>query len=978
MKKVFVFVSTTFIISISPFILKGQTQIIEAFPPNKIELKAGPEVISNMWGPCDCKISSKYTILYKDSYYKTIDKIIDNRFPNEPFQILINGQIVNPSVGQVSETGKYFLFSKDNSLYLFDLEKRTPYLIENNSNYRAFFINKDQNLILIFGYGYNRDYQGYNSTSYIINLSALEKSTIENLYYKRSINLEYYLISANKNVNDIYIRTPGYTYSFINAKNKINKPLWGFSDDFKFGFYENELYDLKQMKLVYQFNKFYKITSIANGIIITDYQNQQTHHYNLDRILVYGKYLNEINRDFTTISQKDEFETATEAEARITTAKETILRKYENLFAEEKKVLVKKIIDSYKQVTFSIDSIGAYVAEKQAFPITVNGTKADIIVPREEAKEFKINFKDAKCTGIEQLDEAGTTVQTFNIKISNPITGSVYPFGNQIQPLYINETTIETAESGVPVLELQARFVEPSNNQILDGNETAYVEVDISNKGTGTARDLRFNLDIPKVAGLSGETAQSMTGLTAGQTKTVKFKINSTRSLITSDNLEFKLSATEWKGFNPVPIVLKIQSQSFKEPKLQFIDVGVSEITGNNNNIIENNEIIEATALIQNKGQGIAKNVRVAFQIDDKNIISMTPDAMYQSIDSLNPGEDKAVKVRFSVNNQYQGTDALPISIKLSELWNEYGSQNNLGLELKKTNFTAKNIKIEGEYSKDVRINDVSLTSDIDKNIPELSCEPDTSIKKYALIIGNENYSKYQTGLNTESNVDFAINDANTFTKYLEKTLCLPKEHIITVVDANSSTMKREIQKLVRLIQYSEGKAEVIFYYAGHGFPDEQTKESYLVPVDVNASSLTDGISLSKLYNDLTQHPSQKVTVFLDACFTGGGRNAGLLAARGIKIKPKTETVKGNLVVFSASSGDQSSLPNKEKQHGMFSYFLMKKIQESKGEVNYEELANYIRKEVQLNSVLLNGKDQNPDVLISPELIPNWTKLKLK
>lgn len=265
--------------------------------------------------------------------------------------------------------------------------------------------------------------------------------------------------------------------------------------------------------------------------------------------------------------------------------------------------------------------------------------------------------------------------------------------------------------------------------------------------------------------------------------------------------------------------------------------------------------------------------------------------------------------------------------------------------------------------------------SDVDNNIP---INLDKHQNKYALIIGNEDYTQYQSGLNNESNVDFANRDAEIFAEYCEKTLGIPKENIVLLKDAISSQMNREIEKLTKLALYSKGNAEIIFYYAGHGFPDEISKESYLMPVDISGTDVTSGIKLSDLYLQLTKYPTKKVTVFLDACFSGGGRNQGLLAARGVKIQPKENLIQGNLVVFSASTGEQSSLPYKDKQHGMFTYFLLKKLQESKGNVTYNELSDFIKTEVQLNSVKINSKDQNPQILTSPSLSDEWKNWKLK
>jgi len=963
--------------------------LIEPFPPKSIEMSISNDqdkLISAMFNDEVSlpTLKSRYKIIWLKGEYgndtKMIDRIVDSLNNGDEFQISIDGKIINPLVTQFSPRGDCFLFrNKDQygnltELYLYDLGKRKSYLIlDNNSltyGYKPIFYSNK----LIIAHSGRYD----NGGLILIDIGSLNVSIIQK-GKGSSLNLKDISVSNTNVIENFYIRTKDSTYSFLDLSKKINASIVGFSDDFKYGFSENSIYDMKKMKLIYSFNTFYKIRSIQKNLITLSYQGRQIHRYEIDRVLVFGKYLNEIKNEFASIAPKDEFETESESLNRIAGLKDAVMKKYENKYTEERKILIKKIIDSYSQLNLNIDNIGTYIPEKEEFPITISGMSGTLRVPRSEAKDFKLNIASAKSIGYEQLDEGGNTKITFNIKVSNPLTGSVYPFGLQLKPLYVEETKVASAESGVPTLDMIAKFIEPSNNQLLDGNEVAYIEVSVTNKGTGTARDLRFNLEVPKIPGLYTEQAQSLTGIAPGQSNSIKFKVSSDRNLPTLDNLEFKISATEWKGFNPAPVIVNIKSQAFREPKLQFIEAGITEITGNNNNIIENNEIVEASALIQNKGQGIARNVKIAFNLGDKNIISTSPEKLFQTIDSLNPGEDKVIKFRFAVNNEYSGSDQLPMSIKLSEIWNQYGSENLLGLQLKKVTLAAKNVKYDGELAKEVKINDISLTSDIDKNIPENNCDPSNNKNRYALIIGNENYSKYQTGLNSESNVDFAINDAVTFSKYAEKTLCIPKENITFLPDAISSVINQQIQRHKDIIRYTQnGDAELFVFYAGHGFPDEITKESYLMPVDISGSNVKNGISLSNLYKDLTEFPSSKVIVMLDACFSGGGRNAGLLEARGVKIKPKEEAVKGNLVVFSASSGEQSSLPNKEKQHGMFSYYLMKKLQETKGDVTLGDLAEYIEGEVQLNSVKLNNKSQNPVVLTSSETQNIWKSMMLK
>ncbi len=247
---------------------------------------------------------------------------------------------------------------------------------------------------------------------------------------------------------------------------------------------------------------------------------------------------------------------------------------------------------------------------------------------------------------------------------------------------------------------------------------------------------------------------------------------------------------------------------------------------------------------------------------------------------------------------------------------------------------------------------------------------------RYALVIGNEDYQSKQRGLSSEQNVDYAVNDAKVFKEYALKTLGVKEDNMFYLKDATAIEINRKIKLVSKIIKKLGSKAELIVYYAGHGYPDETTKIPYLIPVDVPASDLSYAIKLDDFYKDLSATGAKSITVFLDACFTGGGRESGLMASRGVKVKPKEGSLSGNLVVFSASSGNQSALPYHKEGHGMFTYYLLKKLQESKGKVTMGELADYITNEVSIQSLKTNEKEQDPIVNTSSKVVNDWRNWK--
>lgn len=275
----------------------------------------------------------------------------------------------------------------------------------------------------------------------------------------------------------------------------------------------------------------------------------------------------------------------------------------------------------------------------------------------------------------------------------------------------------------------------------------------------------------------------------------------------------------------------------------------------------------------------------------------------------------------------------------------------NTGSKVKKQTLTVEGVK-----------------SDVDINIPEISTKNENL---YALIIANENYSMV-------SGVPYALNDGQTFAEYCEKTLGLPEKNVLLYKDASFGIMLNAMDKVKKLAAARGGDMELIFYYAGHGIPDESSKDAFLLPIDSDGKQTKVCYSLNDIYSELGAMNTQSVTVFLDACFSGAKRDGGMVAeARGVAIKPKQSAPTGNMVVFSAVSDDETALPYEEKGHGMFTYFLLKKLQETQGDVTLKELSDYIKQKVSSESILINDKSQTPTVTTSAAVNDTWQQMKL-
>ena len=287
--------------------------------------------------------------------------------------------------------------------------------------------------------------------------------------------------------------------------------------------------------------------------------------------------------------------------------------------------------------------------------------------------------------------------------------------------------------------------------------------------------------------------------------------------------------------------------------------------------------------------------------------------------------------------------------------------------------------------------NEISL-SDVDVDIPTSK----RKVNGYALIIGNEDYASYQSDLDVSQNVPFATQDAESFKNYLKVMFGIPEENIILLVNATYGEMSQSIEKFKKLMKFDGVDNNFIFYYSGHGMPDENTNDPYIMPVDISGYTVNQAISLNTLLSDFSKSDYNSCSLFIDACFSGVSRSPQpLIKVKGVgkwKVKKsKTSTrslyefdllsydrnnnsnyvnpnIGEKMVLFSSSSGDETSLTDEKNQHGLFTYHLLTNLKDTKGEVSYKSLFDYLNNKVGVESIMKFNKQQTPEVLFGKNI----------
>lgn len=512
------------------------------------------------------------------------------------------------------------------------------------------------------------------------------------------------------------------------------------------------------------------------------------------------------------------------------------------------------------------------------------------------------------------------------------------------------------------ILDNSVRFIDSNGNNAIDANEECFIRLRVSNTGVGDAVGCTAEITAEGDSdGLRYSKGKNLPVLEVGESYTIEMEVESGQG--TKDGaVDFSVWVEEPNGFGTDVQHIVVNTRAFAAPFIQVTDFTV---TGGAATLVKK-QPFDLQVTVQNTRVGIAEDVEVSLELPN-NIVSLDGSTEHR-FSRMAPGDTRSLIFSLIANNRYQG-ETIPVKVHVSEKYGKYAEDKLITLNINQAMSGRKIIVSAEEEDQPAEISIASLRSDVDRNIPHTSSDNDNT---FVVIVANENYRR-------EAKVDFALNDGRIFRQYCNMTLGIPESNITYYPDATLNDIRAGVNWLAQVSRAYSGDARIIFYYAGHGIPDESDGSSYLLPADGFAADVNSGYRLSTLYSQLSDMPSRSAVVFMDACFSGAKRDGGILAsARGVAIKAKKETPSNGMVVFSAAQSDETAYPYAEQSHGMFTYFLLKKLQESNGESTLGELADFIGENVSRRSIVSNRKSQTPTVIPSADFADTWEKMKLK
>ena len=535
-----------------------------------------------------------------------------------------------------------------------------------------------------------------------------------------------------------------------------------------------------------------------------------------------------------------------------------------------------------------------------------------------------------------------------------------------------------------PDLRMNIKFIDDNNNNILEAEESGYIKLNIVNKG-GKADNVKVTV-VPVNKAYGVNLQQSTFTSSVGKGGTWEVNVPMTASVnVPTGYTNFLVKVSEPMGYD-INATLELSTFAFQKAKLTMNGVEISDsgvdtkpYNGNPDNKLQNMDVVRATVMIQNVGDGEAHNVTYKVTSNDPNIRLLTMSGYAQevpgSVGDMLVGQVKEISFRLSPNAHYVHKGSyVPLYLTVTED-KGFGdiTSSQIPIPFDAAAIKPEVVKVEANRDKLM----ASLGTKVVSNDERVSVASEAKFKDImvaphgqsiypnaiAVVIGSEEYQD-----KTIVPAPYASRDAEVMTEYFKKSLGIKKTMTYINDEATMMTLNTlfdsEIGSLASMI--TPGQTDLYVYYSGHGVPLQNKNgdmEVYLIPYDVPKSGISRyGYSLNKLYEDLGSLNAKSVTVILDACFSGGSRLSEVYESKSITNQKYTlgdldimyEPWRNNpnFRVFTSSKGNQTSQANDRTRSGRFTYYLAVGLQgdadkDNNGKITMAELYEFVKTNVE-------------------------------
>ncbi len=370
-------------------------------------------------------------------------------------------------------------------------------------------------------------------------------------------------------------------------------------------------------------------------------------------------------------------------------------------------------------------------------------------------------------------------------------------------------------------------------------------------------------------------------------------------------------------------------------------------------------ETIYFKTLVQNIGKGTASQVQAEFVLPSSPLRSNN---IYH-IGQLSSGESIEVKFPFIITRDY-GLNQFNIAVKLSEKYNLYSENKTIAMDLLKS-LPRKEVNLTPQ-----EVTDEAVVETTDKKLPDVDVNIPKHLIKYsnrlALVIGNQDY-QFIPPLGEQNT--HQVLDALVFKEYLICVLGLKEDNIYLLTNTTSDNLIHHAQLMSRIAS-RVGNAELFIYFSGLAFFDPGSYTPYLLPVDTRGEQKTPNQNLFDLFQLFNQTGSDKIHFFLDATMITPEEYS--IEDKMVYHKKVNQQLGENMVLYAATAPGQTAFPYPEGSHGLFTYYLLKHLKDTKGKTSSAAIGDFLSKNVSLESLKIFEKDQTPEIFIGNQAFSRW------